>query len=282
MRSAIALAVLSAFGALAQVTMNVPTNLAACQPAQLNWSGGKPPYFISVQDANNPTGTALERFDNQQGTSLTWTVNFAAGTSIGFLLRDSEGSTSQTAAVTIQAGSSTNCIGKEGSFSNAGSSTTSSSQTSTTRGSSGTTASTSSEQPIGAIIGGVLGGVAVLIATAVILVILLRRRRQKHRHSFSISELFDPPPEPPKEQPKPLPQHHIPGTTSEKKGVVMLQRNDFNHQVAEGRPQTPHQTDANDSVVLAEMRVQFELMSQRMARMEAELGPPDYASRIAD
>ncbi|KAL0569444.1 hypothetical protein V5O48_012522 [Marasmius crinis-equi] len=136
MRFTIALAVLSAFGALAQVTMNTPTNLVACQLAQLVWSGGTPPYFINVQDGNNPSGTALERFDGQQGTSLTWLVNLQGGTSIGFLLRDSKGATSQTAAITVQDGSSTDCIGKSASISGAsatagrtGSSTPSSSQT---------------------------------------------------------------------------------------------------------------------------------------------------------
>ncbi|KAL0569443.1 hypothetical protein V5O48_012521 [Marasmius crinis-equi] len=146
-----------------------------------------------------------------------------------------------------------------------------------------TAASRSSEKPIGAIIGGVLGGVAVVIAIAVVLVILLRRRRRKRRHNISISALFDPPSEPPEEPPKPILPHHIPaGTSNEKKGPVMLQWNDISPRAAEGQPQIRYQTDASDTLALAEMRAQFELMAQRMARMEAELGPPDYASRIAD
>ncbi|KAL0580967.1 hypothetical protein V5O48_001059 [Marasmius crinis-equi] len=123
MKSAIAFVLVSAASVMAQVTMNTPTNLVACQPVQLTWSGGKAPYFISVQDGNNPTGTALERFDNQSGTSLSWTVNFAGGTSVGFLLRDSDGATSQTAATTIQAGSSTDCIGKSATVSGGGTNT---------------------------------------------------------------------------------------------------------------------------------------------------------------
>ncbi|KAF9267754.1 hypothetical protein L218DRAFT_644904 [Marasmius fiardii PR-910] len=106
MKSIISFTVLSAIaGALAQVTMNTPSNLVVCQPVQLTWSGGLAPYFISVQDGNNPSGPALQRFDNENGTSLTWLVNLQAGTSVGFLLRDSNGATSQTASVTVQAGS---------------------------------------------------------------------------------------------------------------------------------------------------------------------------------
>ncbi|KAJ8081022.1 hypothetical protein PM082_017860 [Marasmius tenuissimus] len=93
-------------------TMNTPNNLVTCEPVKLHWSGGKPPYFISVQDGNNPSGPALEQFPEQSGTSLTWKVNFSGGTSIGFLLRDSSGVTSQTASVVVQPGASTECIGK--------------------------------------------------------------------------------------------------------------------------------------------------------------------------
>ncbi|KAK1217266.1 hypothetical protein PQX77_020115 [Marasmius sp. AFHP31] len=126
MKSATFLAVLSAVaGALAQgPTLNTPNNLVACQPAQLNWAGGVGPYFISVQDGNNPSGAALLQFPEQTGTSLTWEqVNFQAGTSLGFLIRDKNGVTAQTAAVTVQPGSSTDCIGKSASVSGGGTNT---------------------------------------------------------------------------------------------------------------------------------------------------------------
>ncbi|KAF9270803.1 hypothetical protein L218DRAFT_983216 [Marasmius fiardii PR-910] len=86
--------------------MNTPASLVECKPAQLTWSGGRAPYFLVVQDGNNPSGPAIERFPPQEGTSFTWLVNVAAGRSVGFLLRDANGATSQTASVTIQAGDS--------------------------------------------------------------------------------------------------------------------------------------------------------------------------------
>ncbi|KAJ8081021.1 hypothetical protein PM082_017859 [Marasmius tenuissimus] len=103
----------AAIGVLGQVpTLNTPVKLVTCEPVKLRWSGGKAPYFVSVQDGNNPSGPALEQLPEQSGHSLTWKVNFQAGTNLGFLLRDSNGATSQTASVTVQPGSSTDCIGK--------------------------------------------------------------------------------------------------------------------------------------------------------------------------
>ncbi|KAF9256803.1 hypothetical protein L218DRAFT_806800, partial [Marasmius fiardii PR-910] len=92
------------------VAMNTPLSLLECKSVQLTWSQGSPPYFLSIQDGNNPTGAPLLSFGQQTGTSLTWVVNFQAGTSIGFLLRDSTGETAQTASVVVQAGSSSSCL----------------------------------------------------------------------------------------------------------------------------------------------------------------------------
>ncbi|EEB95656.1 hypothetical protein MPER_05335, partial [Moniliophthora perniciosa FA553] len=66
-------------------------------------------------------GPALFQFPEQNGTSLTWEVNFQAGTSIGFLLRDNNGATSQTASVQVQPGISTACVGQTASVSGGGS-----------------------------------------------------------------------------------------------------------------------------------------------------------------
>ncbi|ESK85806.1 secreted protein [Moniliophthora roreri MCA 2997] len=97
----------------AQVTINTPANLVECQPTLLTWTGGQAPYFLSyvlVNVAQRDHGPAIEQFPEQIGTSLTWVVDFPAGTSVGLLLRDSKGATSQSAAVTIQPGSSTDCL----------------------------------------------------------------------------------------------------------------------------------------------------------------------------
>ncbi|KAJ8084722.1 hypothetical protein PM082_003498 [Marasmius tenuissimus] len=106
----LALATVAALFAVAEavVTINTPNNLVQCQPTLITWSGGPGPFTLSY-DGNNPTGPALETFPGLQGTSFTWDVDIPAGRSVGFLLRDSTGATSQTAAVTIQKGSEFRC-----------------------------------------------------------------------------------------------------------------------------------------------------------------------------
>ncbi|KAG7089584.1 hypothetical protein E1B28_011251 [Marasmius oreades] len=111
-------------GALGQgVTMNTPTNLVTCQPVQLTWMGGTAPYFVSIQDGNNPSGAALQQFPPQNGTAVTWTVNIPPNTRLVLLLRDSNGQTSLTAPITVQPGSSTDCVGKAASVSGGGTNT---------------------------------------------------------------------------------------------------------------------------------------------------------------
>jgi len=110
-------------GALAQFTINTPTNVVVCQPILLTWSGGTPPYFLSVLPGSQPNAAALVDLGQQSGTSFTWTVNIAAGTSIGLNLRDSSGLVAQSAPFTINSGTDSSCVGKTPSTS-AGSATT--------------------------------------------------------------------------------------------------------------------------------------------------------------
>ncbi|KAF9256447.1 hypothetical protein L218DRAFT_802802, partial [Marasmius fiardii PR-910] len=90
--------------------MNTPATLVQCQSSQLTWNDGKPPYFLSAQDGNNPNGPALFHFEQQMGTALTWRVNVTAGTSLSFLLRDSTGAVGQTASVKVQPSSDISCL----------------------------------------------------------------------------------------------------------------------------------------------------------------------------
>jgi len=91
-------------------TINTPSNVVVCQPILLSWTGGTPPYFLTVHDGNNPTGPAIQDLGQQDGTSFTWTVNIAAGTSIGLAVRDSTGASVQSASFPINSGSSTDCL----------------------------------------------------------------------------------------------------------------------------------------------------------------------------
>ncbi|KAG6908547.1 hypothetical protein DXG01_004180 [Tephrocybe rancida] len=115
-----------------QLTINTPANPVVCQPLLLTWSGGTEPYFLvrtlrslrekkfdTILPGNQPGAQALHDFGQVSGNSLTWIVNIAAGTSIGLTLRDSTGNTAQSAAFAINAGTNTDCVGKDPSTSGA-------------------------------------------------------------------------------------------------------------------------------------------------------------------
>ncbi|KAH8099938.1 hypothetical protein BXZ70DRAFT_939653 [Cristinia sonorae] len=100
-------------GALAQgpITINTPENVVVCQPTLLTFSGGVPPYILSVLPGNQPSAQPLEQYTNLTGTSYTWNANIAAGTQVGLTLRDSTGAAGQTAPFPINAGvGDTSCL----------------------------------------------------------------------------------------------------------------------------------------------------------------------------
>lgn len=104
----LSLTALAAAGvALAQstFTVNTPATLIQCQPQQISWSGGTAPYFPRVTEGGNISNT-LKSFNQQSGTTLTWTVDIAAGTAVTISIGDSAGLTASTSQVTINQGSS--------------------------------------------------------------------------------------------------------------------------------------------------------------------------------
>ncbi|KDQ14303.1 hypothetical protein BOTBODRAFT_348296 [Botryobasidium botryosum FD-172 SS1] len=85
---AVVLAVAAA--ALAQFTVNSPAGVTECQPTQLSWSGGVPPYF-------------------QSGTTLTWLVDLQPQ-AINIAVKDSSGLVQYSSIINILAGSSSSCV----------------------------------------------------------------------------------------------------------------------------------------------------------------------------
>jgi hypothetical protein len=130
--ASLAAAAVFATSALAQLTINTPSNPVVCQPLLITWSGGTPPYYLSILPGNQPTAQALENFPTQTGTSLTWTVNIAVGTSIGFHIVDSTGASQDSAPFSILTGADTSCVGKNPSSSGGASSTESGTGAATT------------------------------------------------------------------------------------------------------------------------------------------------------
>ncbi|KAG9092402.1 hypothetical protein FRC07_011675, partial [Ceratobasidium sp. 392] len=101
---------LAGFAAAQQFTVATPASIVQCQPVQLSWSGGTAPYFPSIIPGSQPGAAALKEFPSQPGTSLTWTVDLPAGTSITVQVRDSTGALQYSSASSIQDSANKSCV----------------------------------------------------------------------------------------------------------------------------------------------------------------------------
>ncbi|KDQ59239.1 hypothetical protein JAAARDRAFT_206173 [Jaapia argillacea MUCL 33604] len=129
-------------GALAQLTINTPASVVECEPVLLSWTSGTPPYYLSILPGGQPSAAPLYQFPQQTGTSVTWVVNIASGTSIGLTLRDSTGTTAQSAPFTIIPGTSTSCLNSNATTTTGAGSTTAGSPSSSAAGSTTGTSTT--------------------------------------------------------------------------------------------------------------------------------------------
>lgn len=94
--------------------INTPTSVVQCQPILLTWSGGQPPYFLSALPGGQASAPALKSWDSTSDTSVTWTVDLQAGTSLTMSIKDSTGAIAYSDAVTIQSSSQTDCLSSSG------------------------------------------------------------------------------------------------------------------------------------------------------------------------
>ncbi|OWZ58973.1 hypothetical protein C361_00263 [Cryptococcus neoformans Tu259-1] len=97
-------------GVLADLTVSSPASLIQCQPVLLSWSGGSAPYYLAIIPGGEASAASLKDFGEQSGTSLTWTVDIASGTSVSVKVTDSTGTINYSSPVTIMAGSSSSCV----------------------------------------------------------------------------------------------------------------------------------------------------------------------------
>jgi hypothetical protein len=85
--------------------------VTVCQPTLLTWTGGIPPYFLDILDADDLNGGRTENLlTDSNARSLTWTVNFEAGKHLVAELRDSTGEAQFTASFEVQNGPSHACF----------------------------------------------------------------------------------------------------------------------------------------------------------------------------
>jgi len=109
MRSAVFFAALVA-AVSAQLRIETPTSLIECQPAKLMWTGGTAPYYPAVIPGGQPAAAALKTFPQTSDTTITWTVDLAAGQEVTLRITDAQGNINYAQQVPIQAGSSKTCL----------------------------------------------------------------------------------------------------------------------------------------------------------------------------
>jgi hypothetical protein len=167
-----------------------PAGANECEPTYVFWGGGDPPYSLSVVPGNatTPNAPVLQNVGPQTQTTATWNVDVTAGTSVCLLVTDIVNNYALTTPFTIEAGTSTSCIGQQQNTSSSTTSSptatqTSSSITSTSSLPSASTSSSSSSlssrprMSITVITGVLCGSIAALAVIALIIWLRLRRRR---------------------------------------------------------------------------------------------------------
>ncbi|KAH8115569.1 hypothetical protein DFH11DRAFT_1585602 [Phellopilus nigrolimitatus] len=128
----------------AQLQINTPSNVVQCLPQLITWTGsGSAPYFITVMPGGQPSASALVNFPSQSGSSLTWNVNIAAGTSIMLSIRDQTGNTAMSAPFNVQSSSDSSCVGQSASVTGGSATASSPASTGASSGSSAAGSSTS-------------------------------------------------------------------------------------------------------------------------------------------
>jgi hypothetical protein len=138
----VALLAFAAAAAAQDLVINTPQGVIACEPTLITWSGGTPPYFVSLLDGNDVNGAAIDTLQNNvTATSFTWQVNYKPGTQLALQVKDQTGTTKPSAVFPINAPPSgdLSCLGgSSGSSSATGGATSSSSAAGTTPASSST------------------------------------------------------------------------------------------------------------------------------------------------
>ncbi|KIM85025.1 hypothetical protein PILCRDRAFT_67223 [Piloderma croceum F 1598] len=91
------------------LTVNTPQGVTECEPFEFTWTGGTPPYFLSlIPGATRFYPHILQRpikqFPPIQGTSYTWLVDLQANTNFIASLKDDTGTQAFAALATINAG----------------------------------------------------------------------------------------------------------------------------------------------------------------------------------
>jgi len=126
-------------GANAQFSVATPT-ITQCQPVELTWTGGDASYAVLAVPPSDPCDTIAD-FGDHNGTSGTFTVPAPAGSTVAFLVIDSNAAEAWTNNIVIGASNDTSCLSAAQLSSIAAASSSSSSSSSSVAASSQSAAS---------------------------------------------------------------------------------------------------------------------------------------------
>ncbi|EJU04712.1 hypothetical protein DACRYDRAFT_20356 [Dacryopinax primogenitus] len=97
---------------LARSQIFTPSSAVQCEPVLVTWTAtNSPPYIISVIPGGQVGAAAIENIGTFTSTSVTWSVDIPAGTSLTLQLRDGTGQPLYSAPFTVQTSSDATCIG---------------------------------------------------------------------------------------------------------------------------------------------------------------------------
>jgi hypothetical protein len=96
-------------GVQADFSIDTP-ELTQCQPAHVTWDATSGPYDLIVVPESDPCGSVLVDLGDHSGTSMTWTVNIAAGTQAVFSLMDATGDEAWSGVMTVQGSNDGSCL----------------------------------------------------------------------------------------------------------------------------------------------------------------------------
>ena len=92
-------------------------NLAQCASDHITWNPGqdKPPYILIINvipdtSTPNPPQKTFRRFPDLKGTSITWTVDMAAGTHVQVVLENQGGTMDEIDNLVIKNSSNNSCL----------------------------------------------------------------------------------------------------------------------------------------------------------------------------
>ncbi|KAE8270318.1 hypothetical protein A4X09_0g2036 [Tilletia walkeri] len=132
--------------------VNTPPILTQCQPYSITWTGGVAPFYLTITKGGDIT-SVIENFGKQNSEHYPWIVDQPIETSVTFMVTDSQGkSTMSAASPPITKGNSDDCMkGKDSNTSPAANSTTSSPDDHSGTPTSTSTNTSASAKPTGTI-----------------------------------------------------------------------------------------------------------------------------------